>query len=248
MNRTNSIEQEMERLEDALQSWRRPSGPKTAAQGREVLAGSNLEAVAALSREIARTILRRQLIFTNNRLEQLRIVAAERRILMLELADDTVIVLAPDDAPSLRRATRAVSLFCDNATSLMVQSLLVANHAHEALIGLPAEALTRVEDDDTGTSHTLQDHANCLHGLALSYVCKRAGEVLESWGSTDLIERLKACEDLRDTNTQTCTIWTDPAPNGICIGLVLRDDTALWMAARQENLQQICTAWAALAD
>jgi hypothetical protein len=239
------MHQDAERLQEALKTLRTPTRGLSR-RGRELLEEGLSDPMAALQAEIDRTVLRRALRFTNDRSEVLRIEASERRILSLSHAAHGGVPITPEDPVAVQAAIALLGGFCDGTTSLIVVSDLIPDAAHQTLIGLPASVLTgRPPDDDTPACPQTW-HVDDLRKNALAYIEVKGGYIASRWGSRDLVDRLELCVAEVHEPTNPCTLWVDPSPRGLCIGYIQLSETTVWITARADQLQLICTMWSGL--
>lgn len=239
---SDPMRQDAERLKDALRILR--DGPVALSdRGREILGQCASEPIVAICAEMERTVLRRALLFTNDREETLTITVADRRVLGLETSAGEVFELSTDNASGLQKAHSALAAFCDTTRAIAVQSQIVPGVEADAHFGVLPQSLATAPRAAKRPDRTLPNLLEALRTVANAYVVETNQSVGETWGSADLLDRIQICLAQEAQVEHPCTIWVDVQVDGMCFGYLQFEDATVWMVTTSDHVTEITSLW-----
>lgn len=243
MTASDAIRHDAERLKDALRILHEGAGALSSS-GRDITNDGSIDPLTAISNEIEQTILRRALHFENDSKEQLQIIAGSRRALAVHSPKGDVLALSPEDQNALAQAQNIALTFCEAARVVHVQSHFVRTAEYESMIGVSPQALMFAPQASIDPPPSLSEHLQTLRNSTVAYVTTNNDEILDTWGSDELIGRIQLCLAQGLLHEHPCIIWADSATDGLCFGYLQHSEATLWVATTAEQVADLKVSWA----
>ncbi|MBW4710087.1 hypothetical protein KX928_20065 [Roseobacter sp. YSTF-M11] len=228
--------------------------------GRRISRGGAGQVQKAILQEIDETVLRRQVMFTNDRGGVVALDVAERRV--LRVSDSQSAGTAPpsslgnasfltgEDADAVARTLEAFSV---SATDVHVRTALISDPIPAGVIGVSSHDLSRHLLGETplnAQTKTVETAIAECRSFAFALFDRDGAEGEQITGQAAMGRELQAldaavtADNGADSQADHCTVWAGLGPDAPVVLLVRCQGRRLWVACDPEQLEACIACWA----
>ena len=258
---------ETERLKAKLAKLVEESGDSDAMAGRTLAPADPGGLLFAIVQEIDETILARELVFSNDRQEQITLEVSGRRLLRITsipqlhtassfnaLVDRQI---SDPDGSEIDTITELLAVFVEHTATLRVKTRPLQLRHGQPDLGCSSEVLAAACARRSGSlsQESLEDFCAASAEFAIAWVQLREGTVVKAAGDPEIARKLTYLAQSHDpwppvdwhlrgkeSAAKGCTVLCG-SDDGSDILVAVQDDRALFMAFAPERLAHVVALW-----